>query len=549
MEPPPPARPEFDLVAYDWIPVRFVTGESTELSILDTFRRAGDIREISCELPTQTFAILRLLLAILYRVRAPFDEFEWTTWHDDGLPLDGIESYLARYAGRFDLFDPERPFFQVADLATSSGEHKDASPLIFDLPSNNRLFTTRSGAEATSLSYAEAARWLVNAQAFEASGIKSGAIGDDRVKGGKGYPIGVAWSGLLGGLYAQGESLRDTMLLNLVPPGPWLDFDAALDIPPWEDETPDTAAERVALVPRGPARLYTWQSRRIRLFASGGRVTGCLIANGDKLTPQNRFAAEPLTSWRYSEPQTRAANQTTYMPREHLQGRALWRGIGAVLPGIATPVPKKDIAAGRAPGLIDWLAHLRDDEIIDGAGSVRLRSVGVVYGSNNSVVDDVLSDEVDFSLTLLRAQSRPLARQAEHAVELAETGARAVRQLAENLDRAAGGDGAAKGERARQQAYAMLDDPYRRWLRSLTGDEDPLNALDAWKGLARAVLLRLGADLIADAPPAAWTGREVANLGRVELVTASRAESWFRRSIGTHFDITSGKDAGDEHIG
>ncbi len=40
-------------------------------------------------------------------------------------------------------------------------------------------------------------------------------------------------------------------------------------------------AARVTLVPRGPARLYTWQSRRIRLFRSGGRVSGCLIANGD----------------------------------------------------------------------------------------------------------------------------------------------------------------------------------------------------------------------------------------------------------------------------
>jgi len=549
MEAPPPARPEFRLTVSPWIPVRFVTGASTELSILDTFRRADEIREISCELPTQTFAILRLLLAILYRVPEQFDEIEWTQWHAEGLPLDAIEAYLARHESRFDLFDAERPFFQVADLATRTGEHKDAAPLIFDLPSNNRLFTTRSGTEATSLSYAEAARWLVNAQAFDASGIKSGAIGDDRVKGGKGYPIGVGWSGLLGGVYANGETLRDTLLLNLVPPGSWFEFDAASDVPPWEDAEPDTAAERAELVPRGPARLYTWQSRRIRLFPFDGRVRGCLIANGDKLTPQNMFVNEPMSSWRYSEPQTKALKQTTYMPREHLQGRALWRGISALLPGIAPLVPKKDIRAALTPGLIEWLAHLRDNEIVERSAHVRLRSVGVVYGSNNSVVDDVLSDEVDFSLSLLREKSRPLARQAEHAVELAETGARTVRQLAENLDRAAGGDGVARGEKARQATYAALDEPYRRWLRGLEGDEDPLVALDAWKDLARTTLLHLGADLIADAPPAAWAGREVSHLGRTELITTARAEDWFRRSIAKNFATTPGKDADDEHTG
>ncbi|AUG30932.1 type I-E CRISPR-associated protein Cse1/CasA [Microbacterium hominis] len=556
MEAPTLVRPVFPLTTRSWIPVRFVSGESRELSILEAFRRAEEIREISCELPTQTFAILRLLLAILYRVPEQFDEIEWTQWHAEGLPLDAIEAYLTKYESRFDLFDTERPFFQVADLHTRTGEQKDAASLIFDLPSNNRLFTTRSGTEATSLSYAEAARWLVNAQAFDASGIKSGAIGDDRVTGGKGYPIGVGWSGLLGGVYANGQTLHDTLLLNLVPPGSWFDFDAESDLPPWEDAEPDTAAARVTLVPRGPARLYTWQSRRIRLFRSGGRVSGCLIANGDKLTPQNMFTVEPMSSWRFSEPQTKALTQTTYMPREHLQGRALWRGISALLPGISPIVTKRGVPATLTPGLIEWLAHLRDNEIVARPAHLRLRSVGVVYGSNNSVVDDVLSDEVDFSLTLLREKSRPLARQAEHAVELAEAGARSVRQLAENLDRAAGGDGIARGEKARQATYAALDEPYRRWLRGLDGDEAPLVALDGWKDLARTTLLRVGADLIADAPPAAWTGREVTHLGRTELITTARAENWFRRSIAKSFtttlenttpeNTTPEKDADDE---
>ena len=66
------------------------------------------------------------------------------------------------------------------------------------------------------LSFAEAARWVVHAHAYDTSGIKTGAVGDPRVKGGKVYPLGVAWAGTLGGVFVEGENLRETLLLNLV---------------------------------------------------------------------------------------------------------------------------------------------------------------------------------------------------------------------------------------------------------------------------------------------------------------------------------------------
>lgn len=533
--------PDFSLLDDPWIAVRLLDGSDPELSIRDVFRRAHEIRDIAGELPTQDFAVLRLLLAILYRALGPdITPDAWYAWRERGLPLTRIEEYLDRFADRFRLFDPSRPFFQVADLATAKGEFKDVAPLIFDLPSNNRLFTNRSGDGVTSLSPGEAARWLVNAQAFDASGIKSGALGDDRVKGGKGYPIGIAWTGHLGGIYAVESTLRGTLLLNLVGAGNGFSLSAG-DLPPWEEADPDTAAERWDLVPRGPVRLFTWQSRRIRLFARDGRVTGCLVANGDKLTPQNMHVREPLTAWRYSEPQTKAAKQTTYMPREHIPGRALWRGVSALLPGISQNVPKKDVSVSLPPPLIGWLDELRDNEYLADGDRVLLRAVGVVYGSNNSVVDEVLFDELLLPYALLSESNRALALVAQDAVALAEEGARAIRQLAENLARAAGGDGEWPGIRARDRAYALLDAPYREWLATLTPDKKPLDATDEWKATARRVLARLGDELVDAAGPAAWIGREVSRLGASTLVTASRADSWFRGSLTKTFGTSAGK--------
>lgn len=522
----------FVLVSEPWIAVQLVDGTAAEVSLRDAFHRAHQIREIRGELPTQAFAILRLMLAILYRVRGDegLTTARWNEWSQNGLPLELVDGYLDDYADRFDLFDPVRPFFQVADLATASGERKDVGPLILDLPSNNRLFTNRSGTGARDLSFAEAARWLVNAQAWDASGIKSGALGDGRVKGGRGYPIGVAWAGLLGGVFAQGLTLRDTLLLNLVVSGHGVDVDVEADLPPWEDSTPDTSAEREGLLPHGPVRLYTWQSRRIRLFREGGRVVGCLVANGDKLTPQNQNTREPMSAWRYSEPQTKAAKHTTYMPREHQPGRALWRGIAALLPGIAPLVPKAGVASGLTPGIVEWIARDAVGELSEGS-LMRLRSVGVVYGSNNSVVDEVLNDEVSVPLALLRESNRALALQAEEAVRVADEGVMHLRHLAENLERAAGGTGQGARARAGHLAYAALDAPYRVWLAGLTGDEDPLDAIANWKRVAYDVLRRLGREAVADAGPAAWTGREVTRGGRTDLITTPRAEGWFLRAL------------------
>lgn len=528
-----PQHPRSLSVSEDpWINVRYLDGTTGTVSIRDAFARADEIREITGELPTQSFAILRLLLAILYRAHQdPITLEAWTPWYRTGLPLADVDDYLAEYRDRFHLFGTERPFFQVRDLATAKGERKDVAPLIADLPANNRLFTNRAGTGATSLEFAEAARWLIHAQAFDLSGIKSGALGDSRVKGGRGYPIGTGWAGLLGGVYVQGRNLRETLLLNLAPQTSQDDADYEADIPPWEDPEPDTAAERSGLVPRGPVRLFTWQSRRIRLFPEGGRVIGCLVANGDKLTPQNMQRFEPLTAWRFSEPQTKALKHTTYMPREHQPGRALWRGIGALLPGIAPVVPKRDVPSGLAPRVIEWLEKAANEEVLDRSIPVRVRAVGLIYGSQSSVVSDVINDQVLLPLALLRTTNRILAQKADEAVVLANDGVRAIRHLAENLERAAGGTGEARPAGAAETAWSELDRPYRMWLSSLSDDSNPLDALDRWKSTAHSILRGLGDELVTQAGPTAWVGRDVSRLGQSELITASRAHGWFRRAL------------------
>ena len=216
----------FNLIDEPWILVRDTEGEMREVSLMELFEQAPRIRRLANDLPTQDFAILRVLLAILQRSISPtLDDdddprrFGAVSGRRPSFPIAAIREYLDKWHGRFDLFDEEKPFMQVAGLRTERNEISSITKIIADIPDGDALFSLRVGKGAESLTYSEAARWLVHVQAFDTSGIKSGTVGDPRVKGGKSYPIGTGWSGNLGGLYFEGATLSETILLNFIVRG------------------------------------------------------------------------------------------------------------------------------------------------------------------------------------------------------------------------------------------------------------------------------------------------------------------------------------------
>jgi CRISPR system Cascade subunit CasA len=410
--------------------------------------------------------------------------------------------------------------------------------LIADVPTGEPFFTTRLKAGVERISPAEAARWVVHCQAFDPSGIKSGAVGDPRVKNGKGYPIGTGWAGSLGGVFVEGRTLRETLLLNLLPAAHLRSDDR--DLPVWE-RPPQTGCEEVpgGREPYGPLDLYTWQSRRIRLVGDGDAVTGVIVANGDQLRPQNRHDLEPLSVWRRSQAQEKALKRPlVYMPREHDPERAIWRGLAALLPA-ATPVQGRGPADALAPAVLGWIgqAHYRGDLAAD--QHVRARAIGMCYGSQQATTIEIVDDAMDMAVALLAERHRELAAAAVTAVEHADAGAAALGNLAANLAEAAGGDGAGPKDRGREQAYAALDAPFRHWLAGLDPRSDPREALEAWHKTAHRILLDLGRELVDRAGPAAWVGRLIGPEGRRRHVSTPEADIWFRRQIRRAFELAS----------
>jgi CRISPR system Cascade subunit CasA len=139
----PSDRATFDLIHEPWIRVCDLEGGVAECGVLRTLERAHLLAGLSGDVPTQTFALTRMLLAVLHgALQGPQDDGEWQElWEMPALPFARIADYLASYSDRFDLFSSETPFFQVADLDTAKGETSELSKLIADVPNGVPFFS------------------------------------------------------------------------------------------------------------------------------------------------------------------------------------------------------------------------------------------------------------------------------------------------------------------------------------------------------------------------------------------------------------------------
>lgn len=548
----------FNLVDEPWVHIRDEEGGARDVSLIELFEQAPHIKCLANDLPTQDFAILRVLLAILQRSIAPIvDEDDdpaevWgDLWRAGELPVADIRAYLDTWHDRFDLFDEKRPFMQVAGLRTARGETSDIKKIVADIPDGDMLFSLRTGRGTESLSYPEAARWLIHVQAFDTSGIKSGTVGDPRVKGGKSYPIGTGWAGGLGGLYFEGATLFETILLNLIVRGTEDgEMFSEEDLPSWERPVEDASPDD--RFPTGRLDLYTWQSRRVRLVSKGGRVVGVVLTNGDKLEPRNLHQYEPMTAWRRSLPQEKKLKQSpVYLPRAHQPDRALWRGLDSVFGDGSGD----DLPSIIRPGVESWVSHLAGREgghQIDRGHPLKVHAVGLAYGTQSSVITNVIDDKVELSAFLLSYEGESLVALAKDCAASTSDAVYALGYLAGDLCRATGASGAEQidGARlsARSQAFFEVDAPFRRWLAGLGEHSDAEEERTRWRRQARSILNASAYDLLREAGSDAIAGAPVRDKSGkvVEWMTAARAKARFdaklRKALPLEEDVARDKE-------
>lgn len=541
----------FNLVDEPWIKVITLEGNNAELSLRELFHKAHTLRALANDTATQDFAILRVLLAILQRsIVDRLDDYEYPSeawgdlWDVKCMPTDEIDDYLDKWHDRFDLFDPEKPFMQVADMQATNGSVSEVKKLIADIPDGLPLFSQRSVEDLDSIGYAEAARWLIHVHAFDTSGIKTGVVGDPLAKGGKSYPIGTGWVGGLGGVYLEGGNLLETLILNLCLCSDCRDNcnefpDADDDLPVWEQSPKTPGDDR--RYPGGYADLCTWQSRRCLLKASRGQVNNVILTNGDKLEAHNKRSIEPMTAWRRSQPQEKKLKITpVYLPLQHQSGKAMWRGLTSLLPSAGRQENEQFIA----PGVVLWasfLAGTNGGRKLRRGERIRIHATGLVYGVQNSVISELVDDVLYINSSLLSEEGADAVEVAKSCMGATEEAVKAFGKLAERVELAAGLDSQLSSgprEAAKAEAYYELDGAFRVWLSQLT-PESLHKKQTEWYVEARRIIGTLGRKVVDDACPAALLGRKV-KMGNLEvLVSAGKAEAQFNRELAKALPVST----------
>lgn len=536
---------EFNLLDEPWIRVINNKCEVREVSLRWALLNAHHYSGLKGELPTQDVAILRILLAVLYRVFLQVDPdgtdipiqdidqaFErWESLWDYGrIPEEPVNSYLDQWHERFWLFHTEYPFFQVP--AAENGTKYTGAKLNGELSESSnklKLFPVKTGESRETLSYPEAARWLIYLNAYDDTSSKPK---------GKNLPSpGAGWLGKLGLIYPEGNNLFETLILNLalLKNGEKLWEEG---FPIWENEEVRSQERSEIVMPGNPSALLTLQSRRILLHRQNGKVDGYSLLGGDFFDRVNADA-EQMTVWIMKKEKGKPTDE--YIPRRHNPATQMWREFPVLF-------LKQDV--GRRPGIVEWMNALIDEKVFS-SEFVRFKIASVQYGDKDFFVTDVYSDGLEFHqglLDKLAVENSSWIIRIQDEIKKTEDAARYLNYLEEGLQLAAGNRNLSTT--VTEQFFERVDLPFRRWLRSL----DPGRSLMAsenlfmeWENTVSRIAINLGRDLVEEAGIVAFSGRTIEGSDKKAHYYASAdAFNVFLYNIRKIYPVKSKEEITDE---
>lgn len=508
---------EFNLLDEKWILVRKSDCTVDELSLTDALLKSHEYVELAGELPTQNVSILRLMLAVLHTVFSRYSPQgepsplydsddaadRWKElWNAGRLPEKPIRDYLASVHDRFWLFHPERPFYQTE--AAKIGTEYTASKLngaVSESGNKIRLFCGCTGVQKSELSYSEAARWLLYVNNYDDTSSKPK---------GKNLPSpGAGWLGKLGLITIRGNNLFETLVYNLILLNHRRNFSEVWgpECPAWEPDVPNTAERAEIPMPDNLSELYTLQSRRLWLNRDDNeKVIGYNLLGGDFFEKMDAFI-EPMTVWSKVKGNERAGEK--FQPRRHDSSVQMWREFSYAF---------ETAEGSHIPGVVLWTKYIKQ-MLPESRKLISFSIASVQYGDKDFFVNDVFSDSLTFHTDLITEIGEHWRAKITEEIEKCKKSAAALRDLAKDIELAAGSSEdtvlkRAVVERAREQYYYEIDLPFRNWLERIDPNweivsEQEEQALREWHETAKRIALRIGQELVESAGTAAIVGRAV----------------------------------------
>lgn len=335
-----PASARFNLLDEPWIPLEDLSGSVEQYGLAAAFERAAELHRIVDPSPLVTVALYRLLFAIFHRAFPVPDHEAWIDAWEAAEAHRHVSAYLEQWRPRFNLFDPEAPFWQVPDLDASHGTMA-WTKLAAELNDNNTkvLFDHTATMTAAPTTAAHAARALVACQVMSVGAGKSAV----------GYNVHAPVATALV-VVPEGPTLADTLLANTRVAG------GATDQPVWEREPASATSIKAANEAKPPVERpfagtsdrLSWRTRALRLvppddsrnvrwvhFGAGERAAA---VDGDR---------DPWVPYRVSK-------EGAWLPRRWDTDRAVWRDLHAIV--VSAPGESEAPAILSDLGLLSRLA-------------------------------------------------------------------------------------------------------------------------------------------------------------------------------------------------
>lgn len=493
----------FNLIDESWISVITEDCKIQDISLREALLNAHNYSGLSGETKAQDFAILRLLIALMFTIFYRYDldgeeidlaEDEniimdsWERiWNNGYIPATPVEKYFSTWHDRFWLFDDEYPFYQLKNVNGKSKEKINNAKMIgtlFESANKQRLFSERKE-QGRALSFSEAARWLLHLICFDDIAAKQPTPKR-------------SWVGRLGLIALKGKNLFETIMLNFCA-----DCDVSDEIfeeqPSWEHDNNGIEFNRKVDVPNNQAALLSLISRRVWLCHENEEVNGYYLAGGDYFEDDD-VEKEQMTVWRGYQEKKGAPYKMK--PRLYDPAKKIWREFG----NIACIEAINDTATGlRTPGVINWLNEL-SKKILPDNYMARIITAAVIYDYKQVMalpVIDVISDSLTFHVKLLEDVGEIWRERINLEIKKCDDAAYYIGRLYKELqfsngrqDKDAGTTQSGETE-AKMQFYAKIDRPFRLWLEGLKVEQDIDSYTTSLERELKGIALNLGRTFVA----------------------------------------------------
>lgn len=425
---------EFNLIDEPWISVVTDFKGTTKLvGLRDFFQNAEKYIDFAGEMPTQNFAVMRFILAVLHTVFSRYDadgkpyemininekmqqtepilkedeskyrrklmETWGNLWKAGKFPKVVID-YLECWHDRFYLFDDDYPFYQVkedflgkCELYNQSGSTDKVSQMSFktinrtisETGKNTAMFSMVNDEEnpfRDKLTNAQLTRWIINFMGYTSTPDKTKIKSFEEIKNIEKYDGHKSWLYSIGGLHYKTDNLFKTLLLNLVLVHPSKKFPTAIQSPAWE-HTPE---ENIKFYLNDSkidnlARLYTDYSRAIRISKTENEYGRYLEVIQLPILDKKDSFLECMTIWKNI-----GKNDDIFVPVENNPHESLWRNFGMIF--------NKDKSSNKyiTPFIIDWRHDI--SQFVD-ISKVSLFALGIKGdGTSSNTMKNEMFDEL-----------------------------------------------------------------------------------------------------------------------------------------------------------